>query len=177
MWRINTVKPPITAHLSTTATSLKRPRYFVPVDSLNTSYLNLSTTATATKACVSLTAKITFLHRPVFFQWRMKESRMPVTLQVTLWSITAILFSIDCVSFILQLRSKQNSLPYYSECCEPCSFCHVNIFIQNLIQAFCVFYVYTFYTIGLPWLWDTCTVNMNLYPLKNKLLYTTPTSP
>ena len=96
----------------------------------------------------------------------MEESRMPVTWHVSLWSITAILFSIDCVSFILRLRSKQNSLPYYSECCEPCSFCHVNIFIQNLIQAFCVFYLYTFWTIGLPWLWDTCTVNMNLCSLK-----------
>ena len=46
----------------------------------------------------------------------------------------------------------------YSECCEPCWFCHVNILIQNIIQAFCVFHLYTFYTIGLPWLWNTCTV-------------------
>ena len=106
-----------------------------------------------------------------FFQRRMKESRMPVTLQVTLWSITAILFSIDCVSFILQLRSKQNSLPYYSECCEPCSFCHVNILIQKLIQAFCVFYLYTFYTNGLPWLWDTYSKHELVLPKKWTVIY------
>ena len=31
----------------------------------------------------------------------------------------------------------------YSECYEPYSFCHINILIQNIIQAFCVFYLYT----------------------------------
>ena len=29
----------------------------------------------------------------------------------------------------------------YSKCCEPCSFCHVNILIQIIIQAFCLFYL------------------------------------
>ena len=29
----------------------------------------------------------------------------------------------------------------YSKCCKPFSFCHVNIFIQNKSQAFCVFYI------------------------------------
>ena len=41
--------------LSTTATSLQRPFYFVPADSpYIDSYLNLSTTATATKTCPQL---------------------------------------------------------------------------------------------------------------------------
>ena len=94
-------------------------------------------------------AKITSLQRPVFSATDERVKNADHTASYFMIN-QATLFLIDCVSFILQLRSKQNSLPYYSECCEPCSFCHVNILIQKLIQAFCVFYLYTFYTIGLP---------------------------
>ena len=50
-----------------TATSLHRPLFFVPVDSpYIDSYLNPSTTATATKASVCPTAKKSSLQRPIF---------------------------------------------------------------------------------------------------------------
>ena len=38
-----------------------------------------------------------------------------------------------------------------SECCEPCSFCLVNILIQNIVQVFFVYFIslYITYVIGL----------------------------
>ena len=58
---LHAVEPP------PTATSLHRPLFFVPVDSpYIDSYLNPSTTATATKASVCPTAKKSSLQRPVF---------------------------------------------------------------------------------------------------------------
>ena len=67
----------------------------------------------------------------------------------------------------------------HSECCEPCLFCHDNILIQNVIQAFCVFYLYTVHTIGLPRLWDTVLPKKNCHitplPPHNGYLYTTAT--
>ena len=44
-------------------------------------------------------------------------------------------------------------------CCEPCSFCHVNILIQKIIQVFCVFYLYILDMTGLT-LWDTVSMNL-----------------
>jgi len=41
----------------------------------------------------------------------------------------------------------------------PCSFCHVNILIQNTVQAFGVFYLYILFMIGLP-SWDTASMNL-----------------
>ena len=40
----------------------------------------------------------------------------------------------------------------------PCSFCHVNILIQNIVQALGVFYLYMLFMIGLP-SWDTVSMN------------------
>ena len=41
----------------------------------------------------------------------------------------------------------------------PCSFCHVNILIQNIVQALGVFYLYILFMIELP-SWDTVSMNL-----------------
>ena len=41
----------------------------------------------------------------------------------------------------------------------PCSFCHVNILIQNIVQALGVFYLCILFMIGLP-SWDTVSRNL-----------------
>ena len=41
----------------------------------------------------------------------------------------------------------------------PRSFCHVNILIQNIVQALGVFYLYILFMIGLP-SWDTISMNL-----------------
>ena len=41
----------------------------------------------------------------------------------------------------------------------PCSFCHVNILIQNIVQTLGVFYLYILFMIGLP-SWDTISTNL-----------------
>ena len=41
----------------------------------------------------------------------------------------------------------------------PCSFCRVNILIQNIVQALGVFYLYMLFMIGLP-PWDTVSRNL-----------------
>ena len=48
----------------------------------------------------------------------------------------------------------------YSECCKPCSFGHVNILMHDITKAFYVFYLYTLHMIGLPWLWNTVSMNV-----------------
>ena len=65
------------------------------------------------------------------------------------------------ILFHLYCCSKEKIVYYtFSECCEPHSFCYyVNILIQNIIEAFDVFYLYAL-MIGLPWLWDTVRVNL-----------------
>ena len=41
--------------------------------------------------------------------------------------------------FIYTAEVRKNFYDTYSECCEPYTFCHVNILLQNTIQDFCVF--------------------------------------
>ena len=47
------------------------------------------------------------------------------------------------ILFHLYCCSKKIVYHAYSECYEPYSFRLINILIQNIIQAFCVFYLYT----------------------------------
>ena len=71
----------------------------------------------------------------------------------------------------------------YSECYKPCSFCHVNILIQNVFQVFCVFYLYI--TFRCDWITtmgynkhELGSINV-LYsaPPKKKIVVLHPTSP
>ena len=56
-----------------------------------------------------------------------------------------ILFHLYCCS-----KRKLSTLYItYSECCEPFSFCDINILFQNVIQAFWIFYLYLLFMIGL----------------------------
>ena len=66
----------------------------------------------------------------------------------------------------------------YSECYKPCSFCHVNILIQNVFQVFCVFYLYI--TFRCDWITtmgynehELGSINV-LYSPPKKLSYYTP---
>ena len=52
--------------------------------------------------------------------------------------------------FNILLQSAKIAYDTYSECCKPCSFCHVDILIHDITQAFYVFYLYKLYMIGLP---------------------------
>ena len=53
---------------------------------------------------------------------------------------------------------------------------HTYTFIQDIIQAFCVFYLYTLYTIGLQWLWDTVSAKKHVV-LPNKIVLWHPYLP
>ena len=95
------------------------------------------------------------LNNGQFFERLMKKSRMVMN-----WSVGHVYDQswqsyFDFVSFI-QLQN-----------CEPCLFCHISILIHDIIQASCVFHLYTVYMIGLPRLWDT--VSMNLAQKKHVL--------
>ena len=95
------------------------------------------------------------LNNGQFSERLMKKSRM-----VTNWSVWHVYDQswqsyFDFVSFI-QLQN-----------CEPCLFCHISILIHDIIQASCIFHLYTVYMIGLPRLWDT--VSMNLAQKKHVL--------
>ena len=92
-----TVKPPLTV------TSLQWPLYFVPADSpYIDSYLNLSTTATATKTCPQLLKYP--LDNGQFFQRLMKKSEMVVkfdpygTWMINCGNRILILFHLYCCS-------------------------------------------------------------------------------
>ena len=114
---------------------------------------------------MSPTAKITSQQWPVFWA---TESRM-----VTNWSVWHVYDQLqqlyfDFVSFI-QLQH-----------CEPCLFCHISILIHDIIQASCVFHLYTV-LIGLPRLWDTVSMNLTQKNMYSRLslnghLYKTNTS-
>ena len=96
-----TVEPPLKA------TSTQRPLYFVPADSPHIySYLNPSTTATATNACPNY--RNNFRQRPVFSATDEKvKNGHELNHKARLWSIAAILFwfffhlYFTCVSTIL----------------------------------------------------------------------------
>ena len=95
-------------HLSTTATSLQRPLYFVPADSPYIySYLKLSLTATS-------------------LQWQQPLTRVP--------NNTAKITSRQWPVFSVTDEKVRNAHEFFRMAC----FCHVNILIQDLIQAFCV---------------------------------------
>ena len=84
------------------------------------------------------------------------------------------------ILFHLYCCSKKIVYHAYSECYEPYSFCHINILIQNIIQAFCVFYLYTLDSITMIMGYSKhqrSTKNNMLYSQKHPYLPTTATSP
>ena len=66
------------------------------------------------------------------------------TLMINCSSCILIVFHLYC--FIKPEAASQIVYDTYSECCEPCSFCNGNILSQNIIQVFCIFYLFILYT-------------------------------
>ena len=61
-------------------------------------------------------------------------------IRIARWLIAAIVFWL-CSSFTTAVSKKKIVYDTFGECCEPYSFCYVNILIQN-IQDFSVLYLY-----------------------------------
>ena len=66
------------------------------------------------------------------------------TLMINCSSCILIVFHLYCC--IKPETASQIVYDTYSECCEPCSFCNGNILSQNIIQVFCIFYLFILYT-------------------------------
>ena len=84
------------------------------------------------------------------------------------------------IVFHLYCCSKHNGLRYfYSKCCEPCSFCLVNILIENTVKFFRVFYlpIYYIYNCIIVMGHSTASKNCHITPLPphNSRLSTTAT--
>ena len=91
-----------------------------------------------------------------------------------LWSIAAIVF---WFCFIYTAAVSKNCLRYtYRIIANVANLARfvTYIFIQDIIQAFCVFYLYTLCTTELPWLWDTVSTKNMLCCLKNCLIKPLP---
>ena len=89
---------------------------------------------------MSQIAKITSRQWPVFSAT--KGWSWNLICMVHWWLIVAItfqsIFHLSCCSkHILNIVHDT-----YTQCCEPCLFCHINILIQNVIKVFWVFYLY-----------------------------------
>ena len=140
----NLVEPPLTA-----TGSLQRPLYFVSADSPYCLLLfKPLCNGTATKACPQLPKWP--LDNGQFFPRLMKKSRMVIkfdtygTLMINLSTIVHWLCSIFAAA--VAIKRHKLSTDTYSECCEPCSLCHVNILIQNIMQAvLCILLLYVIY--------------------------------
>ena len=112
-----------------------------------------STTATATKASPQLPNLSTTAS---FISTLMKKSKMTVkcdqysALMINRSNRISIVFHLYCC--IKPEAASQIVYDTYSECCEPCSFCKSNILSQNIIQVFCIFYLFILTQLFREWL-------------------------
>ena len=103
-----------------------------------------------TKACPQL-PKISSQQRPVFFSnwWKSQEWSRHLILMVRWWLIAAVVFwlySIDTAT--VSINSVYDT---YSECSEPCPFCHAQTFWLKKIVWFFVYFISTMYYIWLEY--------------------------
>ena len=114
----------------------------VPSKYLRTSTIShLSITTTATKASLQLPKKP--LNNGQFFQRLAKSSRTVMTFD----SVGALMINRGnriLIEFYLYCAVSKNCSDTSGEECEPCSFCHVIILIQNIIQVFFVYFISTY---------------------------------